>query len=353
MGKDFGTWIPELHFDQQSPNLSSFGANLDAGKQNVSAFMNPGIYMTSENYTIPDYASPMLPHSQLGQSNEPCGWYYGSPPFRQAFMPAPNIALESKLPAGQKVVREGIAPNGILGFPKKQFIVIDQTVNQTTMVYSSGFGRPIECLASWPSRMHGPDCLNGNEPSFRRDLNNLNGPTLTGKVDKNQGTEAQSEMHEDTEEINALLYSDSDGYSTEDDEVTSTGHSPSIMTTHDDQDFFCGSNEGVGSSAGKTKKRKLSDDGAHDDLQFMDSASSLNLNRSFDNGYDAESRCSSGSSEGSDKKMRKERIRDVLNVLQTVIPGGKERDPVRLLDEAIHCLKLLKRKARALGLHDS
>lgn len=351
--------MPQERFDCQPPNLGSLGADLDVGKQNDHSFMNPGINTMSENHTMPDYAPRMLPHSQVGWSNETYG--YGSPHFQQAFMPVPNFTLESKLPAGQqKGIREEIAPDRILGFPKKQFIVIDQTVNQTTFVYCPEFGSPFECLASWHSMMNGPDYLNGNEP-FRRDSNNLNGPTLTGKVDKNQVTEVQSEMHEDTEEINALLYSDSDGYSTEDDEVTSTGHSPSIMTTHDDQDFFSGSNEGVGccnggvgSSAGETKKRKLSEDVAYDDLQLMDSAGSLDLNRSSDTGYDAESRCSSGSSQGSDyKKMRKEKIRDVLNVLQTIIPGGrKERDPIGLIDEAICCLKSLKLKARALGLRD-
>lgn len=362
MGKDFGSWIRQGCFDRQSLNLSSFGANLDVGKQNDYAFMNPGMDMMSNNYTMPDNAPPMIPHSQLGQSNESNGWYNGSPHFGQAFMPAPNFTSEGKLPTGlEKGFRGEIAPDRIQGFPKKQFIVIDQTVNQTTFVYSPGFGSPIECLASWHSKLHGSDYLNVKEPSFRRDWNNLNGPTLTDKVDKKQGTEVQSEMHEDTEEINALLYSDSDGYSTEDDEVTSTGHSPSIMTTHDDQDFFFEGNEGVGScneevgssSASRAKKRKLSDNCAYDELQLMDSASSLNMNRSFHNGYDAESRCSSDSSQGSDnKKLRKERIRDVLNVLQTIIPGGKERDPIGLLDEAICCLKSLKLKARALGLHD-
>lgn len=359
MGKDCGIWIPQLHFDWQSPNLSSF-SSLDVGKQNGCINMMP------ENYTMPDSVPSMLPCSQLAQSFEPYGWSHGSPHFQQAFIPAPNFTLESKLPAShEKGIGEEIAPDRIPGFPKKRFIVIDQTVNQTAFIYSPGFGSPIECLASWHSKLRGPDYLNGNERSLKRDLNNLNGPTLNDKLDKNQGIEVQSEMHEDTEEINALLYSDSDGYSTEDDEVTSTGHSPSIMTTHDDQDFFCGSNEEVGScdggevgsAAGKTtKKRKLSANGAcehDDDLQLMDSASSLNLNRSFDNEYDAESRCSSGNSEGSSKKkMRKERIRDVLNILQTIIPGGKERDPIGLLDEAICCLKSLKLKARALGLHD-
>lgn len=368
MGEDCGTWIPQLHL--QSPNLISFGASIDVGKQNdISSLVNSGIKMVSRNDTMPDYAPSALPHLQLGHSHEPLGWSYCLPRFRQAFMPAQNFAIDNKLPAVHgKGSGEEIAPNGILSFPQKQFIVIDQTSNQTSFVYSSRFGSPIECLASWQKKLDGPNYMNGNGPSlrrdlihmngngpsFRRDLNHMNGPTLTDKVDVKQGTEAQSEMHEDTEEINALLYSDSDGYSTEDDEVTSTGHSPSTMTTHDNQDIFWRSNEEVASSTGKTKKRKLSDNGAYDDcLQFMDTASSLNLNRSLDIEDAAESRCSSGNSEGSShKKMRKERIRDVLNILQTIIPGGKERDPIGLLDEAIHCLKSLKVKARSLGLHD-
>ncbi|KAF7829990.1 transcription factor bHLH143-like [Senna tora] len=355
MGEDCGTWIPQLHFDWQSPNLSSFGASLDVGKQNDNtSFMNSGIDMVSRNATMPDYAPSVLPSLQLGQSNEPHGWSYCLPRFRQAFMPAPNFGVEDKLADGQGIrFREEIAANGISGLPQKQLIVIDQTFNKTTFVYRSSIGSPIECLASWQSKLNGPNNMNGNEPSARRDLNHPKGPTLTGKVGEIQGTEVQSEMHEDTEEINALLYSDSDGYSTEDDEVTSTGHSPSTMTSHDNQDIFWGSNEEVASSAGKTKKRKLSDDGAYDGIQLVDSASSLNPNGSFANGDDAESRCSSCNIQGSgNKKMRKERIRDVLNILQTIIPGGKERDPIGLLDEAIRCLKSLKLKAKALGLHD-
>ncbi|TKY56311.1 Transcription factor bHLH145 [Spatholobus suberectus] len=373
MGEDCGTWIPELHFDWQSPNLSSFdAAPFDVGKQNgSSAAMNPVANMVTRNATMPAYVSSALPHSQLGHSGEPHGWFYCLPRFRQGFTaPARNFSAEEKLPAGHaKGFREEIVPNGESGFPQKQFLVIDQTGDQTTLVYSSRFRGPVECLASWDSKLHGSNNLNnGNELlSLRRDVNHVvgHGPTLDDKVDENQGTDddIESEMHEDTEEINALLYSDSDGYSTEDDddEVTSTGHSPSTMTTHDNQEEpDSGTAEEVASSVGETKKRKLWDGAYDDDVQIMDTASSLNGKRPFEVGDDAESRCSRGgnSSRGSgemgslsgNKKIRKEKIQDVLSILQCIVPGVKDKDPIRLLDEAIRCLKSLKLKARELGL---
>ncbi|XP_061362354.1 transcription factor bHLH143-like [Gastrolobium bilobum] len=353
MGEDCGTWIPQLHFDWQSHNLSSFGAPLDVGKQNcTSAVMNPCVDMVTRNEPLPAYVPSAQPHLQLAHSNEPHGWFYCLPRFRQGFMPAPNSTAQEKLPAGHvKGFKEEIAPNGESVFPQKQFLVIDQTGDQTTLIYSSRFGSPVEFLASRDSKLHGSNDLNGNEPSLKRDLNRVVGPTLNDKVDENQGNDIESEMHEDTEEINALLYSDSDGYSTEDDEVTSTGHSPSIMTTHDNQEPLKGTAEEVASSAGKTKKRKLFDGAYDDDTHLMDTASSLNLSRPFDmGGDDAESRCSSGNYSQGYKKMRKEKIHDVLSILQCIVPGGKGKDAIELLDEAIRCLKSLKLKARALGL---
>ena len=353
-----------MQFGWQSPNWSSFGAPLDLGKQNgISAAMNPGVNVVSRNETMPAYASSALPNLQLGNSNEPHGWFYCLPRLRQGFTPAPNFTAEGKLPTDHVIgFRDKISPYGESGSPQKQFLVIDQTGDRTTVVYSSKLGSPNECLASWHSKLHGANHLNGNYP-LGRDLNHLTGPTLADKVDENQGTGFETEMHEDTEEINALLYSDSDGYSTEndddddDDEVTSTGHSPSTMTTHDNQESFRGAAEEVASSTGRTKKRKLSD-GYHDDIQFMDTASSLKLNKSFAMEDDAESRCSNGNSERSGemgslsapKKMRKEKIRELLSVMQGIIPGGKDKDPVMLLDDAIRCLKSLKHMAKELGL---
>ncbi|CAJ1971696.1 unnamed protein product [Sphenostylis stenocarpa] len=375
MGENCETWIPELLFDWQSPNLSSFNAApFGMGKQNgTTAAMNPVANSVARDATMPAYLSSGLPHSQLGHSGEPHGWFYCLPRFRQGFTaPARNFTAEEKLPASHaKGFREEIAPIGASGFPQKQFLVIDQTGDQTTLVYSSRFGGPVECLTSWDSKLHGSTNLNnGNELlSLRRDVNDMvgHGPALDDKVDQNQGTDddIESEMHEDTEEINALLYSDSDGYSTEDDddddEVTSTGHSPSTMTTHDNQEEpDKGTAEEVASSFGETKKRKLWDGAYDEDMHFVDTASSLNGKRPFEVGDDAESRCSSvgnisrGSGEvgslSGNKKMRKEKIQDVLSILQCIVPGGKDKEPIELLDEAIRCLKSLKLKAIELGL---
>ncbi|KAG5048662.1 hypothetical protein AAZX31_04G090400 [Glycine max] len=364
MEGDCGTWVPHLQFGWQSPNLNP----LDMGKPvGISAAMNPGFNMVSSNETVPAFVSSALPHLQLGHSYEPSGWSYCLPPFRQGFSPALNFNAEGKTPADHvKTFGDKIGPYGESSSHQKQFLVIDQTGGQTTIVYSSMFGNPDECLASWHSKLHGANYLRGNEPSFRRDLNlnlnlnlkvNMTEPTLAHKVDENLKTSIESEMHEDTEEINALLYSDSYGYSTQDedddDEVTSTGHSPSTMTTHDNCEAFRGETaEEVASIAGKTKKRKQLDD-YYDDIQLIDTGSSQNLNKSSATGDDAESRCSSNNNEGSlsgNKKMKKDKIRDVLSILRSIIPGGKDKDPAMLLDDAIHCLKNLKHKAQALRL---
>lgn len=353
MGEDCGTWKPQRHLDWQSPTLSSFRAPCDGRHSGVSAYMNPGIYNTViSNKTMPAYASSVLPHMQSGYSNDPPhGWFYCLPRFRQAFMPAPNFTVKGYLPTDQaKGLGEETAPNG---GAQKQFLVIDQMADQTTFIYSP-----------WPDSWHsnskhyGPDNLNVNEPPFESDVNNLIGSSFPAKVDENQERDVESEMHEDTLEINALLYSDSDDYAAEDedeDEVTSTGHSPSTMTTHhDSREMYIVANEEIGTSTGKSKKRKLSD------CAYDDTATSQNLKRH--NEYvgrgDTESRFSHGKSQESDemcalsgnKKMRKEKIREVLSVLQTIVPGGKDMDPLVLLDEAIRCLKSLKLKARALGL---
>ncbi|KAK0576830.1 hypothetical protein LWI29_023981 [Acer saccharum] len=137
-------------------------------------------------------------------------------------------------------------------------------------------------------------------------------------------------MHEDTEELNALLYSDDDSDYTDDDEVTSTGHSPSTMTAHEKLDWFEGSTEEVASSAGPTKKRN-------------DDAESSCANSQYP-------RCGEMGSLSGNKRMRNEKIRETVNVLRSIIPGGKGKDTMVVIDEAIDYLKSLKLKAKAFGL---
>ncbi|CAL5379034.1 unnamed protein product [Camellia sinensis] len=87
-----------------------------------------------------------------------------------------------------------------------------------------------------------------------------------------------SEIHEDTEELNALLYSDDeygDGDYSEDGEEASTGHSPSMMTLYA---LF---------------------DGGYDVPPLMNTAaSSVKPQKCFDYEDDAQSSCADGKNSG-------------------------------------------------------
>ncbi|WZZ37345.1 hypothetical protein YC2023_020746 [Brassica napus] len=128
---------------------------------------------------------------------------------------------------------------------------------------------------------------------------------LSEEFDENYGKE--SEMHEDTEEINALLYSDDD-YDDEDcesdDEVMSTGHSPyqQVCKKRVSEEID-----------GPCKRQKLLD------ISQEDTGSGL-----------------------SDEQSRKDKIHTALKILESIVPGAKGNQALLLLDEAIDYLKLLK-----------
>ncbi|XP_078164349.1 transcription factor SAC51-like [Carex rostrata] len=180
-----------------------------------------------------------------------------------------------------------------------------------------------------------------------------NQTNVNGTVD---GTE--SEMHEDTEEIDALLYSDSDEYIIE--EEPSTGQSPMKYIT----------GEEVASTTIHAKKRRL---GIDLDASLIDTATSAkdcdyNNNNNVLDCSDAESSCvgggeeretlegeereSEGISEKSDcidMNLKRKKIQETVCLLRRIIPGGKGKDAATILDEAISYLKSLKLKAKALG----
>jgi hypothetical protein len=360
MGGDCGTWFPQLDFHWQSSNLNSLGAPLDMGQLNpISAYINPGTNIASTNGTVPVYASSrLLPHSRVGQATEPHGWFYCLPRFRQSFTPYSNYTIgDGRLPTDPyQSCGEAIAPNAGSDCVQKRFVVVDQSRDQTTLIFSSGIGSPVQCLTSLRPKPNAACNMNGEDPEIKRDSNYLRGPILTGEFNENP----ESEMHEDTEELNALLYSDDESdYTEEDGEVTSTAHSPCTMTSHDKKDWYEGSAEEVASSAGPTKKRKLYD-GGYDHLpSLMDTASSMKPDRPFDEyEADAESSCANGNNAGSgelgclsgSKRMKKEKIRETVNILQSMIPGVQGKDAIVVLDKTIRYLKSLKHRAMALGL---
>ncbi|XVE55582.1 hypothetical protein DITRI_Ditri03aG0170600 [Diplodiscus trichospermus] len=355
MGEGCGSWLPLQQVDWQSPNLNSLAAQHPLGQQSTnSQFINSGTNMVSTTGTLPGYGHPELPHLRVGQVNEPLGWFYCLPHFQQVFAPPPNSFLKEQLLANTyETYSEDFIPKAGSGCSQKRFLVFDQSGDQTTLILSSAIGNPIKCT-SWGPKS--PAARNSNEdPLAKVNLNLQSGPISTDVFD-DSGTDVQSEMHEDTEELNALLYSDDDSDYTEDEEVTSTGHSPSTMTAHYEQ--FEGGAEEVASSAGLTKKRKLLD-GCKDDVQLlMDNVSLVNPDRCSEYEDDADSSCANGQNLGSggmdssagNKRMRKDKIRETVSVLRSIIPGGEGKDAIVVLDEAIDYLKSLKLKAKPFGL---
>lgn len=57
----------------------------------------------------------------------------------------------------------------------------------------------------------------------------------------------------------------------------------------------------------------------------------------------------SGSLSGN-QRSSKEKIRETISILESIIPDGKGKVTIVVIDEAIHYLRSLKDKAKALGL---
>lgn len=303
-----------------------------------------------------------VPNPRISQSYEPQGWFYCLPRFRQALAPtSENLVLEDKLPTTTfEKWRDFSMPNtGTVGAQKK-FVVFDRSGDQTTLIYSSGNGVPTERLPPWTTKQLCPRSAVNDIVGSNTDHNNHFGPLSVERIHENPETDVQSEMQEDTEELNALLYSDDDtDYSDgddDDDEVTSTGHSPSTMTDHERRGLSEESNEEIASSIWPVKRRKTSGGDNNQLPSLMDTATSY-LNQSIGSEDDAKSSSADGkkyayglASISGDKKIKRERIRETVNILQSIVPGGKEKNAIVILDEAINYLKSLKRKAEALGL---
>lgn len=326
--------------------------------------------MVTPNGTLPISAFSELPQPRTGNNaNEPYGWFYCLPRYRQGLTtPMSNPILKEELPivGPQENSREAVVvPNDpASGCAQKGFLVFDQTGDRTTMIFSSGIGAaPMhQCPTSWNPKLPTAYNMIGNDDSgHKREPLYFSGEILTdGFIENHGGSEVGSEMHEDTEELNALLYSDDDSDYTEDDEVTSTGHSPSTMTDHDNQDWYeDGSAEEVADSDEATTKPNVFEEGYN--VANSDSANSAKRKRSPPSEYedDAQSSCAnerypscSDDTEitSGNKRTRIERIRETVSILQRIVPGGKGKGATAVLDEAIHYLKSLKMKAEALGL---
>lgn len=358
MGEDSGSRFPWHRLELQSPDLYSPGPPFHSLSQDkVPGLMNSGTNLISVDGNFPVCERPLVPQFREGLANDLRGWFYCLPRFRQAFIPSSTPILKEQSKASPNdVFGESMAPKGGPGCAQKRFLVFDQSGCQTRLIFSSGVETRNQHFTPLGPKFPG---VNREVPQSKEELKIDIGMNSMDEVDGIHGTDVESEMREDTEELNALLYSDDsdgDGDYTEDDEVTSTGHSPSTMTAHGKQGSFEGSTGGMSSYVGPSKKRKLFDHGDHDLHSLLDTASSVNPCKCAEYEDDAESSCGNHNREidllsSENKRLRREKIRETVSVLRSIIPNGEDKDPMVVLDEAIDYLKSLKLKAKALGLN--
>ncbi|KAL3567628.1 hypothetical protein D5086_030279 [Populus alba] len=333
MVKAEGSWLSPPHSTRKLPNFDCMTTSLDPAQlQCLPECMNPGTRMTSANMAMPGLAVSSTPNFMTQQGNEAYGLPQCLPSNFQNFLLATN-----------PYVRE----------------------NLSLFSYGS-FGPPVPKPTATDAKPI-PGYFDHNEYAARMDQTKL--MKLPEVSDENHFTSEESEMHEDTEEINALLYSDDDYYDengggsdddgddSDDDEVRSTGHSPILIKSHGTQEQAEKIIEEEGTSSDGPNKRQKLMDGGYKKSSLVDSASSVKVERFHGYDDDMESNYAKRQSQDgemisilSSKQFRKDKIRATLKILESIIPGAKDKEPLLVLDEAIDYLKSLKLKAKTVGV---
>ncbi|CAL9244818.1 unnamed protein product [Arabidopsis halleri] len=229
-------------------------------------------------------------------------------------------------------------PHGALESSQKRLLIFDQSGNQTRLLQCPFPLRFPSHAAAEPVKLSE---LQGIEKAFKEDGE---------EFDKNHLDGTESEMHEDTEEINALLYSDDDYDDDDDDdcesddEVMSTGHSPYP------NERVCNKRE-LEEIDGLCKRQKLLDkvNNSSNSSSLVGTTSSTKLNGSSflkDKKLPESKNIWTKEDTGSglsNEQSKKDKIRTALKILESIVPGAKGNEALLLLDEAIDYLKLLKR----------
>ncbi|KAK9666654.1 hypothetical protein RND81_14G201300 [Saponaria officinalis] len=242
---------------------------------------------------------------------------------------------------------------------QRKFLIFDQSRNETRVMFSSLSpavqnmpARQTACPLSNP-QVACPKLFDAYqcppEGKARKDEQMCaKTPEPSEGSGENENLDEESDMREDTEEINALLYSDNyddrdTEFDNEDDDEVSSGHSPLVkegvchkQEVRHELDF----DDEVAISSVSSKRRKTLD-GAHEKLAFIHSEE---VSISIDKGSDPTI---------GNKRPRRDKIRETLKVLESIIPGLKSKDPKVILDEAISYLKCLKSNAETMFEEDS
>lgn len=340
------------HFAWQLHNHNSMNTSIEIKQQeSLPPYINPGNCLFSTCIGMQGFAIPPLPSFKVEQTNV----VHGS---RQCLSPHFQNSLGTPSPCQKE--KESLHYAGPSGMPvskstngsySKGFLIFDQSGNQKRLMYAPMC--PPLYFPSTVAENHGPGLLEewiaGGIDSVKYFPNTLS--------NENYIAGEESEMHENTEEIDALLYSDDDGtgYSS-DDEVTSTGHSPEMINEHYEKEEQCQeTTTEVASSDGPRKRQRVHDGGSIKSLPIATVAGERVELQKF--ASDAGSSCGMVHEEeaGTDvdfctSSCKKDRIKETLRVLERLVPGAKGKDPLLVIDEAIEYLKSLKHEASTLGV---
>ncbi|KAF5731920.1 hypothetical protein HS088_TW18G00607 [Tripterygium wilfordii] len=350
-------WHYPQNSDWRLPDLNFMTTPFESRQQEcIRANTNRGACMLSTNKESPGAAVPLFSSLRTEQANEAHSLLHCYPPSFQA-SPSANIYLKENQSVFSSDQGKKAAVNGITGSPQKQFLVFDQSASGTRLFYSSVFP-PVHDRMTVAAKL-----ASGYKSQYEAEAVQLNevhpvNPVLHGTSYENHESEG-SEMHEDTEEINALLYSDDTDNYDDEDEVASTGHSPTTVgDKYEKRSRGEEILEEVASTDDSNKRQKLVD-GWYKRSSLMDTASSVKDEGSHVYDNDAESCHAIGQTQGAEmvsilgnKPSRKDKIRATMEILEIIIPGAKGNDPSLVLDKAIDYLKSLKVKAKTLGLND-
>ncbi|CAK8530331.1 unnamed protein product [Lathyrus sativus] len=307
------------------PSLYLNGASTlpDSSFCGHSAYLNPALS------AFPGFTTPATPSLQTDQTNEV-----------QGFVQDPKTE-----PCLKERNNHGAMQNANPASLQKKFIIFDRSGNKTRLFYSPVFPLNQSPIDTTMQFARATDFGEKHLPKY----------SFPDESDQDHVVNEESEMHENTEEINALLYSDDDEDEDENDEVTSTDHSPLSQKPFEDI------KEDVASSDWPSKRHKLIDSGYARLPPPLDSASSVRLNEPSECVSDAESKYSGrqmyftrkteeDNSAVSDIQLRKAKIRESLRILENLTPGAKGKHPLLVIDETIDYLKSLMSQTGMLGV---
>ncbi|XP_074365488.1 transcription factor bHLH143-like [Apium graveolens] len=346
-------WLGKEPYHCDAANVDHMGSILPSTKQSFAASnFNP--FAFSANAPFPEFSHPAL-RERYGLSGDLPSH------MESSLFPLDPFIKDSQSASVPKFGVKTMA-NNVTSSNRRSYVIFDQSDDLVSFFLGS-FGPSSGKFVDIPMRPVHVGCTHDvQQIPINEQTNSTNLKIQRPPDDDDQVAVEESEFHEDSEEINALLYSDDEydnNYGEEDcdGEVTSTDRSPSKVEEILSNDEQVGAMiEEVATSDGSTKRQRLLN-GDYQKSLVVEHANLGGNDRYCKCNHDMESSsaCSSAignviSSNLGVKQSRKDKIHETLTIIENIIPGLKSKEPTLIIDEAISYLKSLKLKAKALGL---